>query len=86
MKNVDAMLSSRRCRARSRRTGKPCQGPAMKNGFCRMHFGNSPGGPSGEKHGRYIHGRRTKKAMATRKEVAAALAELKRLMKAAESE
>jgi hypothetical protein len=32
-----------RCGARSRRTGKPCAGPAMANGRCRMHGGTSNG-------------------------------------------
>jgi hypothetical protein len=32
-----------RCIARTR-SGQPCQAPAMLNGRCRMHGGNSPGG------------------------------------------
>src|SRR5262245_52541649 len=32
-----------RCGARSKRTGKPCQGPAMANRRCRMHGGKSTG-------------------------------------------
>ena len=33
----------RRCGAHSRRTGKPCLQPAMKNGRCRLHGGKSTG-------------------------------------------
>ena len=30
-----------RCGARSKRTGKPCQGAAMPNGRCKLHGGKS---------------------------------------------
>jgi hypothetical protein len=36
------MHLSPRCGAHSRRTGKPCRNPAMKNGSCGMHGGKSP--------------------------------------------
>lgn len=32
-----------RCHARSKRTGQPCQQPAMANGCCRLHGGKSTG-------------------------------------------
>jgi hypothetical protein len=32
-----------RCGARSKRTGKPCQGAAMPNGRCKVHGGKSTG-------------------------------------------
>ena len=35
------------CGAYSRRTGKPCRQPAMKNGKCRLHGGKSTGPPKG---------------------------------------
>src|ERR1043165_4204597 len=51
------MHQSKRCGARSRRTGKPCRNGAMKNGRCRMHGGKSTGPPKGNrnawKHGHY---------------------------------
>ena len=51
-----AMHLSPRCGARTR-NGTPCRSPAMANGRCRMHGGNSPGAPNGNanalKHGRY---------------------------------
>ena len=52
-----------RCGARSKRTGEPCRGPAMRNGRCRLHGGLSTGPRTSEglarsrrarwKHGRY---------------------------------
>lgn len=50
------MLSDRRCTAHSKRTGAPCQQPAMHGGtVCRMHGGRSPRGIAAAswKHGRY---------------------------------
>ena len=73
----------RRCGARCKRTGLPCKQPAMPNGRCKLHGGKSPGAPTGERHGQYKHGRRTKAAMAERKAVTATLKELKRLIKTA---
>ena len=32
-----------RCGARTKRTGRPCRGPAMRNGRCRLHGGLSTG-------------------------------------------
>lgn len=55
------LFNAPRCGAHSRRTGKPCMAPAMKNGRCRMHGGKSTGRP-------VIHGRYTKKAKASRRE------------------
>ena len=62
MKNEDrphvqyAFLTSVRCGAYSRRTGKPCRQPAMANGRCRMHGGKSTGVKGNKnafKHGYY---------------------------------
>ena len=72
-----------RCGARCKRTGLPCKQPGMPNGRCKLHGGKSPGAPTGERHGQYKHGRRTKAAMAERKAVTAALEDLHRLTKAA---
>jgi hypothetical protein len=49
-----------------------------------MHGGKNPGAPTGERNGNYRHGRRTKAAQAKRREWQAALASLKRLLRAAE--
>src|SRR5262249_15044320 len=43
---VEALLKANaapRCGARSKRTGKPCQGAAMPNGRCKLHGGKSTG-------------------------------------------
>ena len=43
---LEALLKANaapRCRARSKRTGKPCQGAAMPNGRCKLHGGKSTG-------------------------------------------
>lgn len=54
---IPAFLNAERCGAKSRRTGKPCKAPAMKNGRCRMHGGKASGAPKGNrnalKHGLY---------------------------------
>jgi glucans biosynthesis protein len=54
---VDAMRLAPRCGARTRR-GTPCQGPAMANGRCRMHSGNNPGPPRGNRNA-WKHGLRS---------------------------
>ena len=67
------------CGAKTRKGGR-CRQPAMKNGRCRLHGGKSL---SGIQHGRYKHGRYTRKAIEERrqmnrliKEVAALLRQL----------
>jgi glucans biosynthesis protein len=51
-----------RCKAKSKRTGKPCRAPAVR-GFrvCRMH-GARGGAPTGKRNGNFRHGGRTKDA------------------------
>ena len=45
-----------RCRAKSKRTGLPCQAPAEHGKkVCRFH-GARAGAPRGKAHGRYKHG------------------------------
>ena len=47
-----------RCKATSKRTGRPCRAPAVRGwGVCRMH-GAGGGGPSGRANGNYRHGGR----------------------------
>jgi hypothetical protein len=72
--------AARRCGARTR-TQLPCRQPAMANGRCRMHGGKSPGAPKGEHNGNYRHGRRTGDAMADKREAAAALRQLRAVMR-----
>jgi len=58
---IEAMQRTRRCKAHSKRTGLPCQSPAVKDyNVCRMH-GARGGVPSGTANGRYSHGQRTDK-------------------------
>jgi len=45
---LDRASAARRCGARCKRTGQPCQGPAMPNGRCRMHGGGSTGARTAE--------------------------------------
>jgi hypothetical protein len=57
-----------RCSAKSKRTGDPCHGPAMKNGKCRMHGGKSKGPttPEGLKRSqmaRWKHGEYSRRAI-----------------------
>jgi len=61
--NINPMHLAPRCHARSKRTGKPCQAPAVKGrNVCRMH-GAHGGAPSGKANGNYRHGNRTQEAM-----------------------
>ena len=61
---LDPMQSAHnapRCRATSKRTGRPCRAPAVRGwSVCRMH-GAGGGGPLGRANGNYRHGGRTKR-------------------------
>ncbi len=61
------MHESPRCGARTR-SGKPCLSPALINGRCRMHGGNSTGAPKGNKNA-FKHGFYTATAIAERRYV-----------------
>jgi hypothetical protein len=57
---------ARQCGARTK-SGKPCRSPATKKGRCRLHGGaRGSGGPPGMRNGQYVHGERTKEAIAER--------------------
>ena len=73
-----AMHRSPRCGARTRR-GTPCRSPAMANGRCRMHGGNSPGAPRGNSNA-LKHGRYSAAAIAERRELAALIRSMRRLV------
>jgi hypothetical protein len=52
-----------RCKAKSKRTGKPSGAPAVRGWHvCRMH-GARGGAPTGKRNGNYRHGTRTKEAI-----------------------
>jgi glucans biosynthesis protein len=66
------MHQARRCRARSKRSGKPCQAPAVKGwAVCRMH-GAGGGAPLGNKNA-LRHGLYTADAIAARRAIRALL-------------
>ena len=51
----------------------------MPNGRCRMHGGKSPGAPKGNRNA-LKHGRYTAEAIANRREIAALVREIERLV------
>ncbi len=51
-----------RCKAKSKRTGKPCKAPALR-GYRVCRHGARGGAPTGERNGNYRDGARTKEAM-----------------------
>jgi hypothetical protein len=66
-----------RCGARSKRSGKPCQGAAMPNGRCKFHGGKSTGprtpeGLERSKRANWKHGYYSREAKAERQRVKAA--------------
>ena len=73
------LLNSPRCGAKTR-SGTPCQSPTMKGKQrCRMHGGNSPGAPKGNKNA-LKNGFYTATAMAVRNEVRKLIREMRRLV------
>lgn len=70
MRSAYAMHLSLRCGARTR-SSRPCCGPAMPNGRCRMHGGSSPGAPKDKANGMFKHGRYSNEALAERRELSA---------------
>src|SRR6266508_619176 len=84
---LEALLKANaapRCGARSKRTGKPCQGAAMPNGRCKLHGGKSTGPrtPDGlERSGRanWKHGHVSRAAKAERSRVRAAILAVRHL-------
>jgi len=78
--NSDAMLSSRRCGAKTR-SGAPCRAPAVRGKKrCRMH-GGAPGAgaPRGNRNA-LRHGRSTREAIEERRQLRALLRQSRRLM------
>lgn len=70
---IEVALTAPRCAARRKYDGKPCQGPAMANGRCRLHGGLSTG-PKTEEGRRRIakaqwkHGYYSKESVEKRRE------------------
>ncbi|MGH6987326.1 MAG: HGGxSTG domain-containing protein [Caulobacteraceae bacterium] len=69
------MLRARRCRAHSRRSGKPCQAPAVKGRTrCRMHGGaKGSGAPTGPRNGAWRGGSHTDATRAFTREISSLL-------------
>lgn len=77
MHPVQRLFAAPRCSARTKRTGLPCQAPAVKGWtVCRMH-GAHGGAPSGTGNGMWRHGGRSTETVAIR-HLAAALSRLAR--------
>src|SRR6266436_3756468 len=78
---LEALLKANatpRCGARSKRTGKPCQGAAMPNGRCKLHGGKSTGprtmeGLERSRRANWKHGHFSREAKAERSRVRAAI-------------
>ncbi len=67
MNRAYAFQKARRCSATSKRTGKPCQAPAVRGwAVCRFH-GARGGAPKGAQNGSYKHGLYTKTAVEERR-------------------
>jgi len=75
MSTVYAFQKSLRCSAISKRTRKPCQGPAVTGWtVCRFH-GARGGAPKGKRNGMYRHGLYTQAAVVERRTVRDLLAQ-----------
>ncbi len=73
MNRVYAFQKAPRCSATSKRTGKPCHAPAVRDWtVCRFH-GAGGGGPKGKRNGMYEHGLYTKEAIEERRALSALL-------------
>jgi hypothetical protein len=78
------MHRAKRCRARSKRTGKPCRSPAVSGWtVCRMH-GARGGAPKGKRNGNYRHGERTAAAVAQRRALQTLLREARAFLERCE--
>ena len=73
MNRVYAFQNARRCSATSKRTGKPCQAPAVRGwAVCRFH-GARGGAPKGAQNGSYKHGIYMNEAIEERRALSALL-------------
>jgi hypothetical protein len=71
---LDHAMAARRCGAKRKSDGCPCEGPGMANGRCRMHGGKSTGPRTAEglessrqarwKHGHYSAAAKAERAQA----------------------
>jgi hypothetical protein len=82
MSSTRPFHDSPRCRARSKRTGKPCQSPAVTGWKVCRHHGAGGGAPTGKRNGNFRHGRFTREAIALRQDISALLKDARELIKA----
>jgi hypothetical protein len=69
MNSRPAFMNSPRCRATSKRTGLPCEAPAVRGWrVCRFH-GAGGGAPKGRRNGAYRTGLHTNEMKAMRREI-----------------
>ena len=69
MNSRPAYMNSPRCCATSKRTGQPCQAPAVRGWrVCRFH-GAGGGAPEGRRNGAYRTGLNTHEMKAMRREI-----------------
>jgi hypothetical protein len=73
MSKPPVLIDALRCRARSKRTGKFCQSPAVTGWKVCRHHGAGGGAPKGERNGNYKTGHYTREAIALRKDISALL-------------
>ena len=74
-----AMHRATRCRARSKRTGKPCRSPAVRGwAVCRMH-GARGGAPKGKRNGNYRTGEYSAEVLETKRIIRALTRKAKEL-------
>ena len=79
MQSALLMHLSPKCQATSKRSGKPCQSPAVKGKtVCRMH-GTGGGAPVGNRNA-LRHGRYTAEAIGTRRLIAELVREGRKLV------
>jgi uncharacterized protein YjcR len=80
-RNVDPMLASPRCRAKTR-SGKPCMSPAVSGKKrCRMHGGAAGSGAPRGNHNALKHGQFTREAIKERQQVQSLLRQARNLIK-----
>lgn len=83
--DVYPMHCAPRCTAKSKRTGDPCQAPAVRGwSVCRMH-GAGGGAKAGTTHPNWKHGARSSEAVTLRKVVNALGSESRKLADTIES-
>jgi hypothetical protein len=87
LSRLEQARAAPRCGAKGKRRGEPCKAPAMPNGRCRFHGGKSTGprtpeGLARSRKANWKHGRYSAEAIQNRREAAAAMRLLRRIVAA----